>query len=977
MASKCTTDETLATPHHGSSVLSSPEFMQTVQHHLGLKWKMAERLRQDFSLQSPDRELLNYKFAVAAIGIKIYSFVERQDTKLHVLSTVDTGGESVVEVNLCIVDNRSAKLGNGDVPVEEEEVIDLNTTHTGAARFTKEEHLRKLYVDELVSFLESFSVEERTAYDTLNNDILDDVKVDVHQFYQPGAKGELASTKIITGHPSLKDFFDFGPSECLRRRLETGKKGKRGSNGVSKPAIRIRHPSEPENPTIKVAPVSPADASDDHDNAPDEGKRPSIYGLSLNAPTVDPPRTIHTRRPSAPSIPAISSSRRPSLSVDDIPARQPRSVQFAETPFQLSGAAECEQKAILYKDSEGSRRPKQSITYQLPSAASNLFRWIHVPWNHTGWVPHILTTISREKENLNLHTRLLLDQMWLSQHNRSRHASPHARFVRPSIKCLLPRRVASNHIDGSATPRSAIDDVQLVIYMPYIHWDSFKRLQDRAAVIKKRREQTRARPVDREIAKGSSMESKLIWQYLMSELPLHCRRTLDQFGYPSLRNTSVRDGDQILYKRTKADKNTQPSRETAAKHLKRVNRGSGRQSVSAGLASDGAAKVLMVDQLWLWVLDGETVVTFASPKEKDENDRGLWKQADLVGNIYQDINGDFARQCADPFDFAALAVFHAVKALLDHTSDLNLQVFRIFEEYISILTERQTISFKEFRNNNRWKDPKDLALKRSPRYFDNSNDLDALLELRDIEDELNTLDKLFKEQQKSVLDMIPQYHDLNQHQKKGFYGTHFLQEVRHTLDGYKEQIDLMLKSAQTAQKAYKELLDMKQKQANVDEAHLTREQTEVATDQSRSIMIFTIFTIIFLPLSFFASVFGINAREWSGTTTNLSLHSIFLYMGTISLAVIIVALLVAFNKFTRKITQSAWKQSAGPVHKFYWSLRTKPPPPDVSSAVHDMAVEMEKSAAIDASRQHRRLSTISRTYSKMEWDEEMGPRGYG
>ena len=105
---------------------------------------------------------------------------------------------------------------------------------------------------------------------------------------------------------------------------------------------------------------------------------------------------------------------------------------------------------------------------------------------------------------------------------------------------------------------------------------------------------------------------------------------------------------------------------------------------------------------------------------------------------------------------------------------------------------------------------------------------------------------------------------------------------------------------------------MKQKQANVVEAHLTREQTEVAADQSRSVMIFTIFTIIFLPLSFFASVFGINAREWSGTDSNLSLRTIFVYMGTISLGFIIVALLAAFNRFTRRIMQYLWRIIATP-----------------------------------------------------------------
>ena len=104
--------------------------------------------------------------------------------------------------------------------------------------------------------------------------------------------------------------------------------------------------------------------------------------------------------------------------------------------------------------------------------------------------------------------------------------------------------------------------------------------------------------------------------------------------------------------------------------------------------------------------------------------------------------------------------------------------------------------------------------------------------------------------------MIKQYRDLNSRHGKGFNGITFLFDIEQFLNEHKEQIDGMLKGAQAAQKAFKELLDMKQKQANIVEAHLAREQTEVAADQSRSVMIFTIFTIIFLPLSLFASVFG-------------------------------------------------------------------------------------------------------------------------
>ena len=46
-----------STPHHGSSVLSEPEYVQTVQNRLGLKWEMSETLRHDFSLRNTDLEV--------------------------------------------------------------------------------------------------------------------------------------------------------------------------------------------------------------------------------------------------------------------------------------------------------------------------------------------------------------------------------------------------------------------------------------------------------------------------------------------------------------------------------------------------------------------------------------------------------------------------------------------------------------------------------------------------------------------------------------------------------------------------------------------------------------------------------------------------------------------------------------------------------------------------------------------------------
>ncbi|KAL6715262.1 hypothetical protein ACLMJK_007526 [Lecanora helva] len=945
-----------ACPHHGSSVLSGPEYVQTVRDHLELKWEMSEALRNDLSLRNTDLETLNYRFAVRAVGIKIYSYVETKDTNLTVLSTGDIGGETLTAIRLCIVDSRSGKLKTPEVPIEDEEVISLNTTHIGAPRFTGEDTLYTYYIEELAAFVKDFSAEDRAAYHDLNNDIMTRIEVDIHQFYDFSAQNGPGSMKIFSANPNLRKFLDVGPKQCMEERRQ-GMEGidEYQSDGSIRPSIALRPATEPSEPTAPSLTITTADVEVSLNN-----KSKLASEQKLEIPSVAPPKSIHTKRP------AMGVALEVPDSVDHLKSKPARAVQFGDTPKQDNASIDVDDR----------RRPQRKRLFPLPNISSERFKWIHIPCTNAGWVPHVLTTISREKEDLGLHARVLMDKVWFSQHNRSRHGSPHARFVRAGIKCLLPKDVERSHTDGIKTPSSAIDDTQFVVYLPYLHWDSFKSLQKRADIIRRRREQAHARPVAKDVASGRSMEHKLIWQYLTSDRPLHCRRTLDQYGYPSLRNTTVRDADQILYKRTKADVDGGPVKESNIRHKHRPFLG--RQSVASGysvdsndgsLKSGDQAKVLMVDQMWLWIIDRNTVITFFSPKEKEDGDHGTSREGDLRSEIYQDINGDYASQCVDPYDFAGLAVFHAIKALLDKTNDRNLQVFRIFEEYISILTEQQTSSFKHFRNNHKFEIAKDIN---AQQHIDNQNDLDSLLELRDIEDELNTIGKLIKEQQGCVSDMIFQYEHLIKEHSKGHNGINFLADVQSFLNEHQDQVDSMLKGAKAAQTAFKELLDMKQKQANIVESHLAREQTEVAADQSRSVMIFTIFTIIFLPLSFFASVFGINSKEWTGGNYP-HLHTIFTYMGSISIAVIVIALLVAFNKYTRRLALKSWKLIGAP---FVTPLRRcglLGRPSEQISGSNVLVIDLEKANKVDLERAEgvKRLETISRSYSKMNWEDEL------
>ena len=75
-------------------------------------------------------------------------------------------------------------------------------------------------------------------------------------------------------------------------------------------------------------------------------------------------------------------------------------------------------------------------------------------------------------------------------------------------------------------------------------------------------------------ASTADPDEKLLRTYLVGELPMHMRRTLDQSYYHTLQNTEARDKDQVVYRYT--DK-------------------------VLGVRNP---LLMMVDQLWLWIIDG-------------------------------------------------------------------------------------------------------------------------------------------------------------------------------------------------------------------------------------------------------------------------------------------------------------------------------------------------------------------------------------
>ncbi|KAI9647362.1 hypothetical protein NHQ30_003747 [Ciborinia camelliae] len=481
------------------------------------------------------------------------------------------------------------------------------------------------------------------------------------------------------------------------------------------------------------------------------------------------------------------------------------------------------------------------LPLQDPSSSKLKLKWIHVPFNNPTWVQDVLARISVEK-GPDIHSRMLDAEHWHSKHMRGRHQEHHhACYLKPHCSFFGLENVSPKLDIGPVD----INHVQMCLYLPYLHFDTYKVLVKRRALVKQRLKQGRSRPVPQKVAKFDSEEFQVLWQYLGHDPPINVRRTLDQFGYPSLLDTRARDDDQMLYKMTKerfvnSDLDTDHSsygENKAAQKTRKVHEdeeeeddeidensaGSDSPSDSDIMSDDDVldGNVLMVDQLWLWIIDSVNDKKFANSLQRAglKTDGRLYQQADLRNSIFNEVNADLTSRCENAYDLAALVALHAVTILFERTSHPDLEVFRTFEEAISILSFRA----RGFRD--KAEDIDDLRTtsirakhRREGQVAEKQNrdNTSALLELRDIEDELNTLKILFTSQTTEIKNMLEIY----EKRELTTNGLMFLKSAEDYLEEYTQHVERMIESVRS-----------------------TRDD---------------------LPLSFFTGLFGMNVQEWGG-----------------------------------------------------------------------------------------------------------------
>lgn len=122
-------------------------------------------------------------------------------------------------------------------------------------------------------------------------------------------------------------------------------------------------------------------------------------------------------------------------------------------------------------------------------------------------------------------------------------------------------------------------------------------------------------------SKSTDYDAELLQTYLYKRWPVHMRRTLDQYYYSYLADTKVRDSDQVAMrarerKMHEEDEYTQqyvaPKIENNTGNKKEDNQKPRREEKDNKPKHDNNSPVVMIDQLWVWIVSDSTLTLIHS-----------------------------------------------------------------------------------------------------------------------------------------------------------------------------------------------------------------------------------------------------------------------------------------------------------------------------------------------------------------------------
>jgi len=178
-------------------------------------------------------------------------------------------------------------------------------------------------------------------------------------------------------------------------------------------------------------------------------------------------------------------------------------------------------------------------------------------------------------------------------------------------------------------------------------------------------------------------DKKLLHRYLHHDPPLHPRRTLDQAYYTTLNTTKHRDRDQVVYRGTTAKREDyhtyDPDKKVWEKHLEQdLAEGDSCETCRTHIRK--VSRVVMVDQLWMWILNENTILT-CFPKRYGANKHDV---SGVHKSIREKLDNARHNHIRTIYDLALVILEECSNTFFDKskTADRQPQVMDIFSEAI-------------------------------------------------------------------------------------------------------------------------------------------------------------------------------------------------------------------------------------------------------------------------------------------------------
>ncbi|RYN91333.1 hypothetical protein AA0119_g10561 [Alternaria tenuissima] len=492
--------------------------------------------------------------------------------------------------------------------------------------------------------------------------------------------------------------------------------------------------------------------------------------------------------------------------------------------------------------------------YQKEMESGQQKRWLHFPANNMRWVELLMlryashqTTLSRDD--------ILGEPIWRERLHTGIRDFAHARYMKPLCEQIHTSEDMS--------------ETSYVLMMPYIHWEFAETFNSMTNYAKQLATSSRRdcgpdspKPYQTLMKLNMSPQNRTPQEHSPDTRDgngrrftdqLHIRRSLDQYHYHALSDTGNRDNDQLVSRMFDKDRDDQ---------LK------------------GPRVLMVVDQLWLWVLKDNTIFTSFTRRwsKGDFND-----YANDTTDVFENITLDRSLMKTS-HDLAGKIIYKCLTSCLDSGTNTlpNLKFLEFYSTEVDRLADEEANRLKRFRcavevssaklprvRNDAYEDPEIQSQVVTPEKsqadiqpaegdeLDLAGDILLLEQIKDIKDELHIM-KILIQDQTSVIDQFCELVSTVDYAKK----------AKRTVRDYRVEVDSIITRVNHTYKMLSDLLDLKQKYANVQEARSSREQAEATAQQGKTIMVFTIVTIVFLPLSFMATFFAMQVKEFENLSLN-------------------------------------------------------------------------------------------------------------